>query len=120
MTVTVDLFRNEADRAEAVPAGHVLFAEGTQGEMMYVVLEGEVELRVRGQVVDRVGPGGVLGEMSLIDPEPRAASAVTVTPCKLVHIDKHRFMFLVQQTPHFALQIMRVIADRLRRMNARL
>jgi hypothetical protein len=87
---------------------------------MFVVVDGRVDLLVKGHLVEELGPGGVLGEMALIDSVPRSASAVAKTDCKLVAIDQKRFTFLVQQTPHFALQIMRVIADRLRRMNEKL
>jgi CRP-like cAMP-binding protein len=56
----------------------------------------------------------------LLDSVPRSASAVAKTACRLVEINEKRFKFLVQQTPNFALQMMRVIADRLRRMDDRL
>ena len=87
---------------------------------MYVVLEGEVRLSVKGVEVDLLGPGGVMGEMSLIDTAPRSATATAVNDCKLAPVTERRFMFMVQQTPKFALQIMRVIADRLRAMDKRL
>jgi CRP/FNR family cyclic AMP-dependent transcriptional regulator len=84
------------------------------------VLDGEVELRVRGQLVETVEPGGILGEMALIEQAPRVATATARTACDLQPISESRFMSMIQQTPHFALQIMKVIASRLRRMNARL
>jgi len=49
----------------------------------------------------------------------RTATAVAKTPCRLAVIPEKRFLFMVQTTPHFALLIMKVMADRLRRMNAR-
>jgi CRP-like cAMP-binding protein len=55
--------------------------------------------------------------MALLDKTPRSATAVAKTDCKLVAVDERRFKFLVQQTPHFSLQLMRIIADRLRRMD---
>jgi CRP/FNR family cyclic AMP-dependent transcriptional regulator len=86
--------------------------------MMYVVKEGEVEVIVNGKVVDTIGPGGILGEMALIDKQPRSATATAKTDCKLVSVDEQRFQRLVQQTPHFAIQVMRVMAQRLRQMDA--
>ena len=65
-----------------------------------------------------VGPGALIGEMALIDDSPRTASAVAKTSCRLAEIDRRRFHFLVQQTPHFATHVMKTLADRLRRMNA--
>jgi CRP-like cAMP-binding protein len=87
---------------------------------MYVVLQGSVSLSINGREVERLEAGGVLGEMALIDTAPRSASAVAASDCRLVPIDQRRFAFLIQQTPNFALQIMRVIADRLRRMDQKL
>lgn len=117
--VTIDIFRNEADTL-AIPAGQPIFNEGDTGNTMYVVVEGEVDLLVKGKLVESLGPGGVLGEMALLDNVPRSASAIAKSACRLVEINERRFKFLVQQTPNFALQMMRVIADRLRRMDDRI
>jgi CRP-like cAMP-binding protein len=84
---------------------------------MYVVLEGEVDILIHGKIVNTVGPGGLFGEMALIDTRPRSATAVTRSDCKLVAISAKRFAFLVQQTPNFALHVMRVMAGRLRHMD---
>src|SRR5262245_42420452 len=117
--IGIDLFRNET-RYQVFNQGQTIFKEGDAGAQMFVVLEGHVTLSVRNHVVEELGPGGVLGEMALLDSEPRSATARAATDCKLVPIDQRRFSFLVQQTPNFALQLMRVIVDRLRRMDARL
>jgi len=101
-------------------AGRTVFKEGDPGDTVYVVLDGKVDLRVNGRLVETVGPGGVLGEMALIEQAPRIATATARTDCDLQPISEGRFMSMIQQTPHFALQIMKVIASRLRRMNARL
>jgi CRP/FNR family cyclic AMP-dependent transcriptional regulator len=114
--VTMDLFRNEED-ARPFAAGQKIFSEGETGELMYVVVEGRVDLLVKGKLVEQLGPGGVLGEMALIDTGTRSATAVAKTDCRLAPITEKRFQFLVQQTPNFALQLMRIIADRLRRMD---
>ena len=98
-------------------AGQRVFNQGEPGTTMYVVHEGEVDLLVNGQMVEKLGPGGVLGEMGLIDTAPRSASAVARTDCKLIPVNKERFSLLVQHTPDFALQIMRVMAGRLRVMD---
>jgi len=114
--VTIDLFQNEDDTRD-FSAGQKIFSEGEPGDFMFVVVAGEVDLLVRGKLVEHLSTGGVLGEMALIDKTPRSATAVAVTDCKLVAIDERRFKFLVQQTPNFSLQLMRIIADRLRRMD---
>ena len=117
---TVNVFRAEQSELVAFEAGQLIFSEGESGELMYVVHDGEVELHVKGRLVDTLGAGGVLGEMALVDHQPRIATATAKTACKLVPVTEKRFVFMVQQTPHFALQIMRVMADRLRRMDQRL
>ena len=96
-------------------AGETVFEQGDTGMAMYVVAEGEVEI-LSGQVVlETARPGSVIGEMALIDHAPRSATAVAKTDCKLVAVDERRFEFLVQQTPYFALEVMQLMAERLRR-----
>jgi CRP-like cAMP-binding protein len=96
-------------------AGDSIFAEGTNGKEMYVVMEGQVAIHAHGKVVEVIDPGGLFGEMALIDASPRSASAVAHTNCKLAVISERRFTFLVQQTPYFALHVMSIMAKRLRR-----
>jgi CRP-like cAMP-binding protein len=112
-----ELFRQESGALQLVP-GDSLFREGEKGEKMYVLLEGEMEILLGDFVLETVGPGALVGEMALIDDSPRTASAVAKTPCRLAEIDRRRFHFLVQQTPHFATHVMKTLADRLRHMNA--
>jgi CRP-like cAMP-binding protein len=119
MTVTLDLFRNETEGV-TFTRGQRIFSAGDPADVMYVVLEGEVEISIRGKVVETLGPGGVLGEMALIEHTPRTATATAGSGCKLAAIPEKRFLFMLQQTPHFSLQIMRVIAERLRKMDERL
>ncbi len=117
--ISIDMFRHD-DNAKPIAAGETIFHEGEPGDRMYVLVEGEVDLIVNGTPVESLSPGGVFGEMALLDAEPRTATATAKTDCKIVPIDQRRFKFLVQQTPNFALQLLRVIADRLRRMDQRL
>lgn len=119
MAASEGLFRDDAQLASYI-AGQRIFAEGERGDVMYVVLDGKVELRVKGRLVETVGPGGVLGEMALIEQAPRVAQATAKTACSLVPISGERFMHKIREAPHFALQIMKVMAERLRRMNARM
>jgi len=119
MGVTIDLFRKE-DETARFEEGEVIFREGDPGEAMYVVVEGKVELKIHGKIVENVGPGGVIGEMALIDKLPRTATATALTDCRVAVVPEKRFLFMVQQTPHFSLQILRVVAERLRRMDEKL
>jgi len=112
-----ELFRQESDTVQLAP-GEFLFREGDKGEKMYVLLEGEVDIFLGDFILETAGPGALLGEMALIDDSPRTAHAVAKTPARLAQIDRRRFHFLVQQTPHFATHVMKTLADRLRHMNA--
>lgn len=119
MGVKLDLFSGESG-GERFEAGQTIFSEGDAGTVMYVILEGEVDLRLGRSMVETLGPGEPFGEMALIDSAPRMATAVARTACRLVGVPEKRFLFMVQQTPHFALQIMRIMASRLRNMDARM
>lgn len=112
----IQLFAKD-QQPESFAAGQVVFREGDAGEFMFAVIEGEVDIVIRGTVVETMDAGGVFGEMALVEDLPRVASAVVKTDAKLVRIDRKRFMFLVQQNPFFALQLMSVMAERLRKMN---
>ena len=81
---------------------------------MYGVIEGEIELRSDAGKVFKVGPNETFGEMALIDRSARMASAVATADSKLAVIDQHTFLFLIHETPTFALQVMRTLAERLR------
>ena len=110
------MFRHD-DKAYDVSAGAVVFAEGDVADGFFVVLSGEVEVSVRGYVLATLGTGELFGEMALIDERPRSATAVARTDCRLVKVDEKRFLFLVTQTPFFALSVMRLMAERLRAMD---
>jgi len=107
---------NVIKSAEATPfsAGSAIFQKGDSGDSMFVVASGEVDIVVDGKVVDQLTQGDLFGEMSLIDKQPRSADAVARTDCSVVQIDEKRFLFMTDHTPRFALQVMRLVAQRLR------
>ncbi len=111
-----DLFAHSTDTIDLSP-GEAVFREGDNGDLLYVLLEGSVDIVVGEAVVETAERGAILGEMALIDDSPRSASAIARAPCRLVGIDRKRFRFLVQQTPNFSIHVMRVLAERLRRMD---
>ena len=67
--------------------------------------------------VETLQHGSIVGEIGIVMPGPRSASVVAATDCEFVAVDEKRFQFLVQQTPFFATQVMRVMAERLRNLN---
>lgn len=115
----LNLFKFVKDQV-TVPAGEVIFREEDSGDYAFVVIEGEVDVTFKGHLLETVGPGGLLGEMALIDDLSRSATATAKTEVKLVRIDKNRFVFMVEETPMFALEVMRIMADRLRHQHERI
>jgi CRP-like cAMP-binding protein len=101
-------------------AGERVFVEGDDGSAMYLVRSGRVSITTYGTVLESVGPDGIFGEMSLIDGSPRSATAVATESTEVAPIDARAFAHLVRQDPDFALRVMRLLARRLRQMNASL
>ena len=95
-------------------AGETIYAEGDIGTHMFGVVSGKVELRKGPTVVASLGVNDVFGERALIDHLPRNLNAVAVTETILAEIDQGLFLFLVHETPMFALGIMGALAARLR------
>lgn len=114
----IHVFRNSRE-AVTIEAGQVLFAEGEPGDVMYAVVEGEIDLTRAGQPIELISAGGIFGEMALIDPSPRGAAATARTDARVVPVDEAHFTYLVHEHPTFALQVMRVMAERIRRGNER-
>ncbi len=119
-TSSFDKLVQNVDNIKTYWAGQIIFKEGDPGDHLYVVKSGEVEIRVRDRVVETVVQGGVFGEMALLDQAPRSATAMAGSDCEVVPIDQKRFLFMVQQTPFFALEIMKLLVHRLRTMDQRL
>ncbi|MBM3839891.1 MAG: cyclic nucleotide-binding domain-containing protein [Verrucomicrobia bacterium] len=99
-------------------AGQVVFKENDPGDAMYVVIEGEVELTIRGNPIRAFGRGEVVGEMALISDKPRVGTVTARTDCKLAPINKKRFLLLVQQSPQFSLHMLETMAERIRWMDS--
>ena len=112
------LFSKETEVVTLGP-GETLFEKGDRGDAMYVVKSGELQIVDGNNVFETVAPGGIVGEMALIDSHPRSASVRASKPSVVIPINERRFLFLVQQTPFFALRLMTLISERLRAMNAR-
>ena len=94
--------------------------EGQVGTRMYVVLEGTVAVFLGGKVVERLGPGGVFGELALVEQQPRLASVNAETDCSLQPVNRAAFLALVESSPDFAAQLLTKLAERLRNLTSRL
>jgi CRP/FNR family transcriptional regulator, cyclic AMP receptor protein len=109
----ITVLRN-SDQAAEYKAGEVVFSQGDQADHMYVLVDGAVDIVVNDVLVGTAGPGEAFGEMALIDRTLRSATAVAKTDSRIVPIDRKRFLFMVTETPNFALQLMAIMAERLR------
>ena len=112
----IKLFENDAEAVEYA-AGDVVFRQGDTGHVMYVVVSGQIELTLNDHHFDTVDAGHIFGELALIDSPTRSATATVATPTRLVTVDKRRFTFLVQEHPFFALYVMGVLAQRIRKID---
>ncbi|HWC86812.1 MAG TPA: cyclic nucleotide-binding domain-containing protein [Solirubrobacteraceae bacterium] len=109
-----------AGEAQQLSDGAVIFERGEHGTSMYLLATGKVVLKLGADVLETVEAPGLFGEMALIDYEPRALTAVTQGDVEVVEIPERRFWVLVHETPRFAQLVMRVMADRLRRVSGTL
>ncbi|MEA5508616.1 cyclic nucleotide-binding domain-containing protein [Crocosphaera sp. UHCC 0190] len=112
---TVKLFESQPE--QTLTAGDIIFREGEKGQVMYGIVEGEVEMFINGKVIEVIQQGDVFGQGALVHEDYlRASTAVAKTNCKLAFLDREHFLFAVQQTPMFALEVMRSYSDRHRRL----
>jgi CRP/FNR family cyclic AMP-dependent transcriptional regulator len=119
-TPGTNLFKHDPD-AVFVAEGAEVFRAGESGHEMYVVQDGAIELWFDGEVVERLGPGGIFGEMALVDGEhTRSGTARAAVDSRLAVIDERRFRYLCERSPFFPMEVMRAMAHRLRRTNERI
>jgi CRP-like cAMP-binding protein len=97
-------------------ADEKIFVQDDDGACMYVVRSGKVGITAGGAVLENVGPNGTFGEMALIDGSPRSATAIAREPTEVAVIDEKAFLYLVEKNPAFALDLLRRLTVRLRRM----
>ena len=103
-----------------VDGGDFLFREGDPADALYIVRKGVLRIVSGSIVYETVKPGGIVGEMGIVDQGGRrSASVIAGTRVELEKIDRSAFLTLIQSTPDFALEVMQVMARRLRVMNRR-
>jgi CRP-like cAMP-binding protein len=102
---------------QSFKAGSVIFREGDEAHELFVVKSGDIRIQIGNRTISELSADSIFGEMALIDNEPRSATAIAVTDVELIPVSEKQFLFLVSQTPYFALKVMRVLAQRLRATN---
>ncbi len=113
----IKLFHNPED-IKTYQAGELIFSEGDESLFMCDVLNGEVELSRAGRMLANLQEGEIFGEMGVINNAPHSVTATAKTACEVVQLDRRRFLFMIEQTPNFALKIINVLAERLQRETA--
>ena len=113
--VTVSIFQKQPD-PQVFSAGQVIFEEGQPGEHMYGILEGTVDILVNGKVVETINTGEVFGVGVLVGVKNRTYTAIAKVDTKLGFLDEKKFLFAVQETPMFALKVMKSYSERLSRL----
>src|ERR1700736_2737681 len=115
--IDFSLLAGDGLATRAVKAGETIFREGDKAEELFVIKSGQVGIRLGNRTLSELPANSIFGEMASIDDSPRSATAVAVTDVELVAVSEKQFLFLVSQTPFFALKVMRVLARRLRATN---
>ncbi len=113
--VTVSIFQKQPD-PKVFSAGQVIFEEGQPGNEMYGIIEGEVDILINGKAVETIDTGEVFGVGVLVGVKNRTYTAIAKVDSKLGFLDKQRFLFAVQETPMFALEVMKSYSERLSRL----
>ena len=111
---TIKVFQKQSDN-QHLSTGSIIFKEDDLGDKMYGIIKGEVDVIVNGHIIETLQAGSTFGQGALLDPEnKRLSTTVAKTDCELASLDKERFLFAVQETPLFALEVMREYSLRLR------
>lgn len=111
----VDLIKRERN-TKTFNNGETIFAEGDPAsECFYLLEEGQVEIANHKKFLETIQPGGFFGEMGLVNNKPRSATATAKTNCRIIEINKGDFYFLIQHSPFFAIEVMQVLSERVRR-----
>lgn len=98
-------------------AGTLIVDQGQMGREAFVLLDGEVVVRRNGRKVTNLGPGAVIGELSLLDHGPRTASVICETDCTLFVLDQRHFQKAIEQNPGIAMKLLATIAGRVREVD---
>jgi CRP-like cAMP-binding protein len=95
-------------------AGTLIVDQGQTGREAFVVLDGDVDIKRNNRKVATVGPGAVVGELSLLDHGPRTATAICATDCTLLVIDQRRFLGVLDSVPAISHKLLATLATRIR------
>ncbi|NEP53886.1 MAG: cyclic nucleotide-binding domain-containing protein [Moorea sp. SIO3C2] len=102
------------------PSNHTIFAQGEEGRELYIVVSGLVRVHIGDRNLAQFKQGACFGEMSLFDAEPRSASVTTIEPCHCLMLTQLQLYDAIDETPEFAIKIIRMLSRRIRELNRNL
>lgn len=119
MTIRKEIYNKHVS---VVPSGKIIFSEGDPGDVMYIIIEGEVEISKRtsletSKTLITLKAGDIFGEMAVIEKKPRSATAIATKQSRLLSMDESLFFPMIEKNPDFAVKIVRVLSERVRRAN---
>jgi CRP/FNR family transcriptional regulator, cyclic AMP receptor protein len=113
---TISIFQKQPD-PKTFKAGETIFEIGESGEAMFGIIEGEVDIFFNEKLVETLTKGDIFGQGVMVHMDSkRASTAIAKTDCQLGYLQKPRFLFAVQETPEFAIEVMRSYSNRLRHL----
>ncbi|BAY94919.1 MULTISPECIES: cyclic nucleotide-binding domain-containing protein [unclassified Tolypothrix] len=115
---TISIFQKQPD-PQVFSAGQVVFGEGQPGDFMYGIIQGEVQIFINNKLIETIHPGEVFGIGVLVGIKNRTYTAIAKTDVQLAFLNEQRFIFAVQETPVFALQVIKNYSERLTRLEHR-
>ena len=119
MKITKNIYQKYVKTFEP---GEVLFKEGEHGEVMFIIIQGEVEIRKRtsaksARTLITFHEGDIFGEMALIEKKPRSATAIAVNPCRTLVVNEALLDSMIENNPDFAKKMIRILSERIRKAN---
>jgi CRP/FNR family cyclic AMP-dependent transcriptional regulator len=119
MKITKNIYQKYVKTFEP---GEVLFKEGEPGDVMFIIIQGEVEIRKRtsaktARTLITFHEGDIFGEMALIEKKPRSAAAIAVTPCRTLVMNEVLLDNMIENNPDFAKKMIRILSERIRKAN---
>jgi CRP/FNR family transcriptional regulator, cyclic AMP receptor protein len=120
MTIRKEIYTKHVS---VVPAGKIVFSEGDPGDAMYIIIQGEIEISKRtsletSKTLITLKAGDIFGEMAVIEKKPRSATAIATQESRLLYMDENLFFTMIEKNPDFAVKIVRVLSERIRRSNS--
>jgi CRP-like cAMP-binding protein len=119
MKITKNIYQKYVKTFEP---GEVLFQEGAHGDVMFIIIQGEVEIRKRtsaktSRTLITFHEGDIFGEMALVEKKPRSATAIAVTPCRTLVMNEALLDNMIENNPDVAKKMIRILSERIRKAN---